>query len=321
MVQEDAQPHRIGTNQRPASWHTLRFGLAGLWILDGLLQLQPGMFTMDMISTIMQPVANGEPPWLHHLIAWSILLVTPHLVTFNWTVVAVQILIGLLLLAPWPNVLKSGLWLSIVWSALVWLFGEGLGQLLTGSATFITGAPGSVFFYGVAAGLLLWSRGWRGRWPLAARLATQVVALSLLLAAALQLVPIFWTSLGLATSIGSAATMAQPAWMRAPIDWSALWASRLPVVVNALIILACLSLGVLVMAAPHSRWVVFAAICWLVVVWWIGQDLGALTSGMATDPNSAPVLALLLITGWRARRDATLVVALHPERAAEMAGS
>lgn len=289
----------------PAAWQILRLGLAGLWLLDGLLQLQPQMFTMDMISNIMQPAATGEPGWLHGLIAWSIQWVTPNLVAFNWAVVAIQLAIGLTLLVPWPKVMRGGLWLSIVWSALVWLFGEGFGQLLTGSATFLTGAPGSVFFYGVAAGLLLWSRGWDGGphpWP-AGLAATQVVAVSLLLAAALQLEPGFWASLGLGAVIASGAVMAQPHWLRWTLDVAAMAATLAPVLVNAVIVAISLGLGVAVMTAAGNRWVLWATIGWLLVVWWIGQDMGALFSGMATDPNTAPVLVLLLWAGWRARAD------------------
>lgn len=298
---------QAGSQQRsqkaalPAAWHTLRYGLAGLWLVDGLLQLQPGMFTMDMISNIMQPSATGQPGWLHGLIEWSIQLVTPHLIAFNWTVVALQLAIGLMLLLPWRGVRSAGLWLSVVWSALVWLFGEGLGQLLTGSATFLTGAPGSVPFYGIASGLLLWRQGWVGDGKLpAARAAIWVVALSLVLAAALQLAPLFWTSLGLGAPIAAGAAMAQPEWLRATIDLVDLWATQAPVIVNLILIAVSLGLGVALALSAGNRWLLAAAVGWLLVVWWVGQDVGALFSGMATDPNSAPVLVLLLIACWRA---------------------
>ncbi|MHB1505557.1 MAG: hypothetical protein ACYCO4_05100 [Sulfobacillus sp.] len=281
------------------AWNVLRYGLAGLWTLDALLQSQPGMFTMDMVSTVMQPAATGQPGWLQQLIGWSIQLVTPHLAAFNWTVIALQLAIALGLLAPWTPVVRAALWLSVAWGTVVWLVGEGLGQVLTGSASFLTGAPGSAVFYVVAAALLLWSGGWEShsRRPAAAA-ATQAVAISLLLAAALQLVPTFWTSLGLGTSIAAGAAMAQPQWLRWTLDVAANTAAVAPVWINLAITVISLSLGVALVMVPHSRWVLAAAVGWLAVVWWIGQDLGALFSGMATDPNTAPVLMLLLWTGW-----------------------
>ncbi len=292
----------IRTGSAPTPRRVLLYGLAALWLLDGLLQMQPGMFTMDMISTIMQPAATGEPGWLNGLINWSIHLVTPHLVMFNWIVAALQLLIGVLLLIPRKRLVDIGLWLSIVWGVLVWVFGEGLGQLLTGSATFLTGAPGSVFLYVVASVLLLlpeerlsW---WRSRRVDA---ATWTVALTLIAGAALQLSPIFWTSLGLAAPFGSGAMMPQPLWIRWTLSTAATLVGKAPVVGNVVIIAISLGLGILLLLKPYRRWIYWAAFLWLVIAWWFGQDLGMLYGGMATDPNSAPILALMLWSGWAAR--------------------
>lgn len=286
----------------PAPRRVLLYGLAVLWLLDGLLQLQPGMFTMDMISTIMQPAANGEPGWLTALINWSINLVTPHLVLFNWSVVILQLLIGVLLFMPRKGLVEIGLWLSFVWGLIVWVFGEGLGQLLTGSATFLTGAPGSVLLYVVATILLLlpeermsW---WRNR---RVDTATWAVALTLMAGAVLQLSPVFWTSLGLAVPFGSGAMMPQPLWIRWSLSTAATMVGNAPVLSNVGIIAVSLGLGILLLLKPYRRWIFVAALTWLALVWWFGQDLGMLFGGMATDPNTAPILALSLWAGWTTR--------------------
>ena len=286
----------------PTPRRILLYGLGALWLLDGLLQMQPGMFTMDMISTIMQPAANGEPAWLNALINWSIHLATPHLVLFNWIVVALQLLTGVLLFLSRKWLVDIGLWLSIVWGLLVWLFGEGLGQLLSGSATLLTGAPGSVFLYVVASVLLLlpeerlsW---WRNRRVDA---ATWTVALTMIGGAALQLSPIFWTSLGLAGPFGSGAMMPQPLWIRWTLSTAATLVGKVPVAANVAIIAVSLGLGILLLLKPYRRWIFWAALSWIAITWWFGQDLGMLFGGMATDPNSAPILALMLWAGWTAR--------------------
>ena len=293
-----------GVAQRPALTprRVLLYGLGALWLLDGLLQLQPGMFTMDMISTIMSPAATGEPGWLNAIINWSIHVVTPHLVAFNWTVSILQLLIGVLLLMPRKPLVTTGLWLSIVWGVLVWVFGEGIGQLLTGTATFLTGAPGSVFLYVVASILLLlpeerlsW---WRNRRVDA---ATWTVAFTLVVGAALQLSPVFWTSLGIASPFGSAAMMPQPLWIRGTIDAAATLVAKAPIAANLAIIVVTLGVGLLLLSMPYRRWVFWVAMVWLAIVWWFGQDLGMLYGGMATDPNSAPILAVMLWAGWTAR--------------------
>ena len=47
--------------------------------------------------------------------------------------------------------------MSFFWALGVWVIGEGLGMLFTGTATALTGAPGSVFVYG-CLGLMAWPR-------------------------------------------------------------------------------------------------------------------------------------------------------------------
>lgn len=299
MQAEPAERNR-GSEWMGAPRQVLLRGLGVLWLLDALLQMQPGMFTMDMISNIMQPAATGEPGWLSALIGWSIRVVTPHVVPFNWGVVVLQFVIGILLLMPWRQIVRIGLWLSVVWGLLVWLFGEGLGQLLTGTATFLTGAPGSVLLYVAASALLLlpedrwWPPG-RGRRP---DLATWTVALTLILGGLLQLSPVFWTSLGLASPFGSGAMMPQPPWIRWTLSAVAGLVMKAPSAANLAIVVVLFGLGALLILRPFRRWVFWATFAWLAVTWWFGQDLGMLFSGMATDPNSAPMLAVLLWAGW-----------------------
>ena len=283
--------------------HILLRGLGVLWLVDGLLQMQPGMFTMDMVSNIMQPAATGEPTWLSGLIGWSIHVVTPHLVPFNWGVVVLQLLIGTLLLMPRERLVRSGLRLSVVWGLTVWLFGEGLGQLFTGTATFLTGAPGSVLLYVVASVLLLLPG---ERWPRPRRdkgldAATWTVSLTLILGGLLQLSPVFWTGLGLSAPFGSGAMMPQPPWIRQTLSAAASAAMSAPWAVNGVIVVMLLGLGMLLILRPSCRWVLWATLGWLAVTWWFGQDLGMIFGGMATDPNTAPMLAVLLWAGWTPR--------------------
>jgi hypothetical protein len=292
-----------------ASRRILLYGLGSLWLLDGVLQMQPGMFTMDMVSTIMQPAATGEPSWLNALINWSIGLVTPHLAAFNWAVVVIQLGIGVLLLMPRRNLVTAGLWLSIGWGLVVWLFGEGLGQLFSGTSTFLTGAPGSVLIYVAASVLLLWPKPLRRGFDV----ASYVVAVALLFGAALQFSPVYWTGLGLAAPFGSGAMMQQPLFIRHSLAAVATLASASPVALNAGIIAVNVLLGLLVWLRPSSRAALWSALAWLALTWWFGQDLGMLFSGMATDPNTAPVLALLLWAGFASHREQTAPASLQAD--------
>ncbi|MCL6595534.1 MAG: hypothetical protein K6V73_04905 [Firmicutes bacterium] len=285
----------------------LRVGLASLWLLDGLLQAQPGMFTMDMVSTIMQPAATGQPGWLSGLVHWSVVLVTPRVAAFNWGVVLLQLAIGAFMLAPPGAFRRLGVVLGGAWALVVWVFGEGLGQLLTGSATPLSGAPGSAFVYLVGAVVLLWPGGAASA-RIAGRSAVAVAASAILaLSALLQLNPLFFTSLGLSSPFGQAAMMGQPSWLRAPIAWAATAAASAPVAANALAVLLFALAAAWLWQRPTRRWegiLLAVTLVWLGLVWWLGQDFGMPFSGMETDPNTAAPLALLVFTAYVARRRA-----------------
>ena len=275
----------------------MRLGLGGLWILSGLLQAQPGMFAMDMMSTTMQPSATAQPGWLAGLIRWSIGVVTPRLVAFNWCVIVLEIGLGLLLAGVWSRGVRPALWLSMVWALAVWVFGEGMGQLLTGSATLLAGAPGAMLLYGVGAALLLLpAKRWSSRSGLAS-LPTLVVLCTLVLGAFLQLAPVFWTALGLANPFGEGLMMPQPVLLRSAVNVGVSLAFAAPVAFNLALVLTMLGLAYLLFFWPRNRQVVWAVIIFLAVTWVVGQDMGMLFDGMATDPSSAPILTLLLVSG------------------------
>ena len=281
---------------------SLLLGLGGLWLLDGLLQMQPYMFTVNLIAQVLRPVAAGQPWWLARLIDWSIALVTPHLPMFNWAIIVLQITIGLLLWSGRRSLVTAGLWLSIAWGLAVWVFGEGIGGLLTGSSTFLSGAPGSVLLYVVAAALLLLPE---DRWYLGPAkrfdVATLAVGLNLYSAALLELRPMFWTKSGLAGVLGPELAAPQPTWLRTSLT-TAISALRVdPALLNGILVALFLGCATLLLLRAERSWSVWSAFALLAFTWWLGQDVGMLFSGQATDPNSAPVLALLLYAGWASR--------------------
>jgi len=105
--------------------------LGALWLIDGLLQLQPRMFTMDMVNGVMLPMLQNQP----ELIAVNLLIAT------------VQVLMGLSLLMLAGRWVKGVLLVSVAWAIMVRYGGEGMSMLLTGHASILTGAPGAVLFY------------------------------------------------------------------------------------------------------------------------------------------------------------------------------
>src|SRR5579859_3483299 len=133
----------------------LRQILGALWLVDGLLQLQPQMFTMFMVNSIMKPIVQNQPGPIASSLNWIVAMTTLHLTLVNLLIAMVQIVIGLLLLSGrW---VKETVLASIVWAFIVWYGGEGMSMLLTGQGSVLTGAPGAVLLYPLL-GLVIYPR-------------------------------------------------------------------------------------------------------------------------------------------------------------------
>jgi hypothetical protein len=130
----------------------LQLGLAAVWLLDGVLQYQPFMYT-KAFAQMLGAGAAGNPAVIASPITWDANLVQHHLVLLNTVFATIQLLLGIgIAFRPTVRVALAG---SIAWSLAVWWFGEGLGGVLNGGADPLNGAPGAVILYALLA-VLLW---------------------------------------------------------------------------------------------------------------------------------------------------------------------
>jgi hypothetical protein len=161
---------RLGTQTLAAeqprdATRALQLALAGIWLLDGVLQYQPFMFT-KAFGQMIAGTAAGNPAVIARPITWNATLVEHHAVLLNTLFATIQLLLGLGI-AFRPTV-RIALAASVAWSLGVWWFGEGLGGMLAGTASPVNGAPGAVILYALLA-VLLWPSGARaGTAPFAA---------------------------------------------------------------------------------------------------------------------------------------------------------
>lgn len=251
----------------------LTASLGSLWLIDGILQLQPAMFTNAFVQTILAPNLQSQPRVIVDIVAFGIRLwnINP---SWSDTILAfIQIFIGLLLLSilVFPareNTRRFGLRLSVVWALVIWIFGEAFGNLFTGSATFYTGAPGSALLYAVIAIFLLYALRDKEQQKWLFKKLPTVAGIFFLLSALPNFMPVFWQP-GTPTAI----------------------------ITNLLAIGALACLGILLIVLPN-RPVAWITLLFLIAVWWLGQGFGGIQTfpfGTATDPNSAPLFALFLL--------------------------
>ncbi len=131
--------------------------LGVLWLIDGLLQLQPQMFTMNMVNGVMKPMLQGQPGLVEPSLQFIVNQTTLHLIEVNLLITFVQVLLGLgflFLSDRWVGELVIA---SMVWAFIVWFGGEGMSMLFTGTASILSGAPGAVLLYPLL-GLAVWPR-------------------------------------------------------------------------------------------------------------------------------------------------------------------
>ena len=91
--------------------------LGTLWLIDGLLQLQPEMFTMNMVNGVMKPMLEGQPGLIGTNLQWIVQVTTENLTAVNLLIAVVQIILGIWFIigveVEWAVIV------SLVWALVV----------------------------------------------------------------------------------------------------------------------------------------------------------------------------------------------------------
>ena len=303
-----ARRGRIGARTQAAgstidARRALQLALASIWLIDGVLQYQPFMYS-KAFAQMLAGTADGNPSVIARPITWDATLVGHHLALLNTLFATTQLLLGLGI-AFRPTV-RLALAASVAWSLGVWWFGEGLGGVLNGAASPLNGAPGAVILYALLA-VLLWPSDRGTAAPFTAARAVGVhVARALWLVLWLSLA---WFALTPANRAPQAMSgmisdmeSGQPGWLAA-IDRGA--ASL--VAGQGLATSIVLAVALIVIAAgvylppPAAKAALVLAIVLALVIWVVAEGFGMILAGGATDPNSAPLLVLLALAYWPIR--------------------
>jgi hypothetical protein len=278
------------TARRYMTRRDLQVGLGLLWLLDGVLQAQPFMFTRDFATQVIAPVGQGQPGFVSVPVHWVSTVIAAHPVAWNVPFAAIQILLGVGLLVR--RTARLTLAASIVWALGVWYLGEGLSGLGDGHASLITGAPGSALLYAVMA-----AAAWPHRDSSRERPAPWLpVAWAVLWlgAAVFQALPGQNSGQAVAGAL-TAGSGSTPGWLTGLDNSAAAWAAQhSPLVVILLVAVEAL-IGVGALARRTRTLAVTCGLVLTLAIWVLGQNLGQLYTGQATDPNSGLALALMAI--------------------------
>ena len=285
----------------PVTIRGIQVALGLIWLLDGALQFQSFMYSHAFLAEVIEPTALMQPGWVRQPILWASHLVGQDLALWNTLFALVQCAIGLGLIYR-PTV-KPALALSFAWALVVWWFGEGFGMVLMNMGSPLVGSPGAVVLYAVV-GVLVWpspqgdgrsavgdgalgDRGgriaWSAVWLCSAALWTTALAR-----------PVYSISGALIEASGD--SMPWLGGLQRSLATTLTGAGK-PIAAFLLVLSLVLAAGV------WSRWrretLLLGALISF-VYWTLGQSLGGLTSGSATDPNIGPLFLLLAVALWPA---------------------
>lgn len=269
--------------------------LGVLWLVDALLQMQPFMFTADFAKQVVAPAGQGQPIWVAAPGDFFAGIIAAHPAPLNTGFALVQFALGIGFLLP--RLVRPAIVGSLAWSAGIWWFSEGLGGLASGHASLVTGAPGAVLLYAVLA-LAAWpATDYRNPAGRAGRVAGWFPAAWAILwigGALLQLLPSQRGIAALRDQIGS--TDGVPGWLAGLHDVAGVVLSHGGNTPYIALVAVMASVGV---AGLGGRpWRMSAAAVGAVAAttfWVLGQNIGQLYSGQATDPNTGPLIVLMAL--------------------------
>src|ERR1700735_4819031 len=292
----------------------LQIGLGVVWVLDAALQYQPYMFGPGVVTSIVDPASSGNPAAIARSVTGAGHIMLHAVAAFNAAFATIQLVIGLGLL--WRPTVKAALAGTIAWGLAVWLLGEGLGGILTGSASPLTGAPGAAVLYVLLAVLIWPRRAPREGLTAKGRIAAACPAASV--AAASRLGP-RWSRLSWLLLWGSSAyfllqgqlrargylslTIAgaaggEPGWLASTDRSVAHAVGSSGGVVSVVLAFAFLLVGLAVLVPAATRPALALAVMSAAAIWVLTENLGGIFTGTGTDPNTGPLLILLAAAYW-----------------------
>ncbi len=270
--------------------------LGVLWLVDALLQMQPFMFTADFATQVVAPAGQGQPIWVAAPGDFFAGIIAAHPAPLNIGFARIQFALGIGFL--FPRLVRPAIVGSLAWSGGIWWFSEGLGGPRLWTCFPRHGSPGAVLLYAVLA-LAAWpatdSRNSAGQAE--ARVAGWFPAAWAILwigGALLQLLPSQRGIAALIDQIGS--TDGVPGWLAGLHNSAGVVLSHGGDAPFVALVAVMASVGV---AGLGGRpWRMSAAAVGAVAAttfWVLGQDIGELYSGQATDLNTGPLIVLMAL--------------------------
>ncbi|MHB8360718.1 MAG: hypothetical protein ACYDAO_02040 [Thermoplasmataceae archaeon] len=284
---------RHGTIEKEPANPIIRFlkvSLGILWIIDGILQLQPEM-PYIFLPYVLYPTLSSSPNIVYNIMLPTYNMWTQHPVIYNAAAAVIQLLIGIGLLTRLTRIgNRFILILSALWSITIWIFGEGFGGIFSAGSSFLSGLPGSALIYFFISIFLLLSL---YNFPVMKLLSTMMASI-FIISFVFQVVPKsgFWSRYLLSRIPYNFIFYYQPSFLSKififfsnsfiyyVFEWNLFFSI-------SFLVAGFLWVWIPKLAAPVSIPIIAFS-------WFIGQDFG-IVGGAGTDPNTGLPLILVSI--------------------------
>jgi len=285
--------------------------LGFLWVLDGALQFQPTMYSHSndgFVATVLQYNTMGPPNFLTNLIHFAVVFTYgTQLRTniFNSLAGTFQILIGVGIITK--RFRKIALVASSIWAIVPWIVGEGMGQMPWPQTSMaFNGAPGAALIYCVISLVLIPSNKRfinQNQVEVAAAhlgfLGDNFVKAFWFLTwfgtALLEFEPGNWAPQAVSTLLKNSASGEPYLLYKIDLFVSHLAAGNGALIAGSMAFVQAW-IGFAVTRSTTRRAAVILGIMVSVIYWVVGQNLGGIFTGTATDPQlGAPMLLLALL--------------------------
>jgi hypothetical protein len=280
----------------------LQIALGMLWLLDAALQYQPYMFSRAFATSILSGSAAGSPGLVAGPVLATGRLILHYPAAANATFATIQLALAAGLL--WRPAIRAALAGTVVWSLGIWWLGESLGGLFSGVASPVSGAPGAVILYALAA-LLAWPARTGDRRPASVADASplgarwsRVLWLVLWDSAAYLVLQVPNRYPGALRDGIARLAAGEPRWIAAMDRAAAAAAGHAGSLLPVLLAAAFWLIGVAVFFPVAVRPALALSIAMGLVIWVIGENFGGIMTGQATDPNTGPLLVLVSLAFW-----------------------
>ncbi len=275
--------------KKSALWNYLRIVLGSLWLLDGILQIQPEM-SFGFAPFVLIPALKSLPGVVQPLAQPIILAWTSNQSLMDAISAVFQVFLGIGFLTMRSRKIVSAIAIfSFAWAIAIWIFGESFGSPGVGMS-ILTGFPGAALLYAAASIIIAFNFTQKAE----ISILRYILASLFLVSAILQAVPAngYWNAGSIASVTGPYAFIFEPRALSYILYNIAVTLSNNNVPWNLMLTISLLAIGSLFLFRPKAASI--ASIFLSALIWVVGQDFGVF-GGYGTDPNTGLVLVLLSI--------------------------